>query len=908
MRTSFGWIGTILFLFIFQSTNAQGSFLRAQGKSIVNEEGEEVILRGMGLGGWMVQEGYMLQTAGFASPQHKIREVIQDLIGEEATDEFYEAWLANHMRKADVDSLKSWGFNHVRLPMHYNLYTLPIEDEPIPGEHTWLEKGFELTDSLISWCAANEMYVVLDLHAAPGGQGYDEGISDYNPEKPSLWQSEENQNKTVALWRRLAERYVDEPWVAAYDLLNEPNWDMPGNNQLRFLYNRIIESIREVDDKHIVIIEGNWFANDFTGLTPPWDDNMVYGPHKYWSHNEISDIQWVLTIRDNFNVPLYFGETGENSNTWFRDAITLFESENIGYAWWPLKKVESIAGPLSVTKSLGYQSLLNYWSGTGTEITADQGRAILMQLTEDLKIENCFYQKDVIDAMFRQIGTDETKPFKKHKVPGKINAADFDLGPVGFAYHDIDVATYQVSTGEFTPWNSGWAYRNDGVDIENSLDVESDIGYSVGFTNEGEWMQYTLDEVEAGVYDIKIRVATSATTGRFHFSVDDADLNVLYYVPVSGGFQNWNEVTMRDVVLTAENKHLKFHIDGGGFNVSSFEFVKTGETESLATEYLNAKAMEFDKVELYLNKPINGPLPDSPADFQIFVNSVEIPITDVQLDEENPRTIHFDVNYNFDSEDLIKISYNGSTIEAMDGTGLQNFVFKDVQNLVPRTHDIPGLIEAEEFFVQSGVEVNTTSDDGGGDMIEFIDEGDYVDFNVNVAATGTYTVTYRTAAAFQSGELELQRKLSDGTYQVLHAHDFPPTGSWDNWSSSSSEAILYQGIQQLRLYFTGSEFNLNWINFDFLSSDENIENEIEFFVGPNPTEDELIFKLNEDKTLDVQFELKDENGRIIFKKDYSQINKIVEIISVADLIPGIYFATIKTNNEKFSVRKIVIID
>lgn len=217
----------------------------------------------------MVQEGYMLQTAGFANPQHEIRATIEELIGETNTDAFYDAWLANHVRRADIDSMKAWGFNSVRLPMHYNLFTLPIEEEPIAGQQTWLNKGFELTDSVISWCAQNEMYVILDLHAAPGGQGQDAGISDYDPTKPSLWESDANQDKMVALWQRLAERYADEPWVAGYDLLNEPNWPLPGNVAMRNLYERATDSIRTVDSMHMLIIEGNWFANDFTGLPPP---------------------------------------------------------------------------------------------------------------------------------------------------------------------------------------------------------------------------------------------------------------------------------------------------------------------------------------------------------------------------------------------------------------------------------------------------------------------------------------------------------------------------------------------------------------------------------------------------------------------------------------------------------------
>jgi aryl-phospho-beta-D-glucosidase BglC (GH1 family) len=311
----------LLLLFaLIQISFMQGSaqeFLSANGKAIVNESGDTILLRGMGLGGWMLQEGYMMQTSSFANAQYQLMGKIEELIGAADTDLFYESWRANHVRKVDIDSLKAWGFNSVRLPMHYNLYTLPIENEPVAGQHTWLETGFDLTDSLIKWCKANDMYVILDLHAAPGGQGYESSISDYDPTKPSLWESEANRDKTVALWKKLAERYVDEPTVAGYDLINETNWNMTGNTPLRDLLYEITDSIRAVDTRHIIFIEGNWFANDFTGLTPPWDNNMVYGPHKYWSTNDQKSIQWVLDIREQYNVPIWFGESGENSNVWF---------------------------------------------------------------------------------------------------------------------------------------------------------------------------------------------------------------------------------------------------------------------------------------------------------------------------------------------------------------------------------------------------------------------------------------------------------------------------------------------------------------------------------------------------------------------------------------------------------------
>src|SRR5689334_12910979 len=119
-------------LLLSAATYSQG-FLKADGKHIVNDRKENILLRGIGLGGWMLQEGYMLRVPG-EGQQHFIRAKIDSLVGPERTQAFYNAWLSNHTRRVDVDSLRSWGFNSVRLPMHYNLYTLPIEKEPVAGQ------------------------------------------------------------------------------------------------------------------------------------------------------------------------------------------------------------------------------------------------------------------------------------------------------------------------------------------------------------------------------------------------------------------------------------------------------------------------------------------------------------------------------------------------------------------------------------------------------------------------------------------------------------------------------------------------------------------------------------------------------------------------------------------------------
>ncbi len=375
-------------------------FLRTDGTNIVNGVGENVLLRGYGLGGWMLQEPYMLKLSGVAVAQYDIRNRISELVGEERMNEFYDAWLANMVTKRDIDSLKVWGFNSVRLPMHYNLFTLPVEKEPVGGENTWLVKGFEMTDSLLAWCRENEIYIILDLHAAPGGQGNDKPIADVDTTKPRLWESELNRQKTVAIWSKLAERYKDEEWIGGYDLVNETNYPLEGNKALRELFLDITSAIREVDTNHIIFIEGNQFANDYTGLTPPWDDNMAYSFHKYWNPTTVETIQKYLDIRTEFNVPFWMGESGENKNDWYKSAVQLFEANNIGWAWWTIKKVDSESGLMNITMPEGYQEIIDYWKGEGPKPDADEAWKTLLQLTENIKIENCKVNYEVIKALF----------------------------------------------------------------------------------------------------------------------------------------------------------------------------------------------------------------------------------------------------------------------------------------------------------------------------------------------------------------------------------------------------------------------------------------------------------------------------------------------------------------------------
>jgi hypothetical protein len=552
----------LICLTLFQYGFCQ-SFLHTSSDKIVDGNGDEIILEGVGLGGWLLMEGYMLHTSGFANAQWDIKEHVQDLIGPANAETFYQYYHDNYVQKADIDKIAEWGFNSIRLPFHYNILT----PEGSPG--VYLEEGFAVLDSVISWCEANQIYLILDMHAAPGGQS-DEPISDYNPANPSLWEDPANQDRTVDIWRKIAERYHDEEWIGGYDLINEPKWELGPNNQpLRDLYVRITDTIRVVDNNHIIFIEGNWFATAFNGLTPPWDDNMVYSFHKYWNSNDQGAIQYLVNIRNDYDVPLWLGETGENSNAWFVDCVELMQANNIGWAWWPHKKIDAIAGPLSAQLLPNYQVLLDYWNGQGGQPTVTFATNALIQQAQALSITQTDFHSGVIDALIRQPGNTNIIPFINNQIPGVIYGAHYDLGKRGFAYEDSDY--HNVGGGS---WNNGWTYRNDGVDIEKCNDAFT-LGYNVGWIEHGEWLKHTVVVQQSGTFNLNLRVSSPNSGGKILVKWDGSNLTDIIDLPATGGWQNWETVSVSNIQLTSGTHSLQIRFLGGGFNYNYIEFVQT---------------------------------------------------------------------------------------------------------------------------------------------------------------------------------------------------------------------------------------------------------------------------------------------------------------------------------------------
>ena len=557
----------LVILFALLQTNAKGQLLAVSGKKIINtSDNQEVILNAINFGNWMVMEGYMMNSSNQAPDQHTWKQKLTTLIGSTNTTTFYNAWLANHVTQADINQIKTWGFNSVRVPLHYEYFV----NAGTPD--VWNDQGFILLDNVISWCSIAGIYVIIDLHATPGGQS-NNAISDYDNTKPSLWESEANKTKTVELWKRISDRYKLEPWVAGYDLINEPAWDLPGGVALRDIYDRITEVIRANGDNHILFIEGNWYANDFTGLTPAWDANMVYAFHKYWSDASTEDIKWITDFREAQNRPIWCGEHGENSNDHFTKIVETFTANGIGFSWWPMKKFESINDFADAKFPTGYSDLLNYFGGTNPTLNPNTAFNTLMQLAENVKLANCTPQTEVLRSIFSQPGNRDTEAFSNNPVPGKLYTPNYDMGMNGYAYSDQAWEEVRLTTGTYTGWNNGWVFRNSGVDLQATDDPVSN-GYTVGWFNKGEWLKYTVDVAAAGTYTIDIRVSNgNSTSGTVQIqNADGTELLATAKVPSTGGWSNWTTVSVSGGFQAAGLQGIRMVNASGEFNVNSINF------------------------------------------------------------------------------------------------------------------------------------------------------------------------------------------------------------------------------------------------------------------------------------------------------------------------------------------------
>ena len=461
------------------------SFLHTAGQNIVNESGKKIYLKGVGLGNWLLPEGYMWKFGGLGDRPRKIEKVVADLIGKEKATQFWKTFRKNYITESDIKRIAELGFNSVRPALNSRLF-LTEGENPV-----YVQEGFDLIDSLVSWCKKYKLYVIIDMHGAPGGQT-GANIDDSPNDKPELFTNPAFQEQLVNLWLKIVNKYKDEPTVAAYDLLNEPLPKGSGaadkyKHLLVPMYQRITSEIRKVDQRHMITLEGFDWSNDWSLFDKPFDNNVFYQFHYYcWARpDNLNSIDEYLIKRNELNTPIWVGETGEKGNTIYWATSQYFKANNIGFSFWPWKKMDTQNTPYSIKKPANWDMISEY-TRKGPKPDSLIAEKAFAELLENIKLTNCDYFEDVCNAILT-------------RVPAKIEAENYGFDGFNHSYFVADTS----SKSEFYRKREPVKIHLDSKDNNQFWSEQSIV------LQQSEWVVYDFESLNNQKHQLSIKAAAS---------------------------------------------------------------------------------------------------------------------------------------------------------------------------------------------------------------------------------------------------------------------------------------------------------------------------------------------------------------------------------------------------------------
>lgn len=395
-----------LFMLTIGTANAS-NFVTIKGENLMDANGKKLYIVGTYLGNWLNPEGYMFDFKK-TNCEWMINDMVCELAGSDFAHEFWQAFKDNYITEADIAYIKQTGANTIRLPFNYKLFTR--EDYMGKNDET---EGFKQMDKVIDWCRKYDLHLILDMHDCPGGQTGDN--IDNGHGYPWLFESEASQQLFCQIWQKIASRYKDEPVILGYELMNEPIATMFSdslraalNAKLEPLYKRATKAIREVDLNHIILLGGAQWNGNFEPFSDwKFDNKIMYTCHRYGGEPTKAAIQSIIDFRDKTKLPMYMGEIGHNTDQWQADFCATMKKANIGYTFWPYKKIDGSC-MMGIKKPADWDStIVKFAEADRSSFDAirkarpdqEKGKKLLMEFVENAKKENCIPQKGYIKSM-----------------------------------------------------------------------------------------------------------------------------------------------------------------------------------------------------------------------------------------------------------------------------------------------------------------------------------------------------------------------------------------------------------------------------------------------------------------------------------------------------------------------------
>ena len=540
------------------STTVHAQYVRTQGTKIIDPSGAEIKMRGINLGNWLLWEGYLMMGDFNYRTHTQFLNSLSGAFGGNMTQakEFEHQWRLNYVTDKTIVDLQSLGFNSVRVPFHYNMFW---------QNNQLSNHGFQYFDRLIQFCKPRGIYILLDMHAAPGYQNpgdHSDNINSNSSQPRNSVQFWDGNNINIAsqVWRHIAARYANEPIIWGYDLINEPVLQAGREMELLPSLIQMRNAIRQVDNNHIIVAEGGWWGSDMsvldwtnaqtrsaTGVTAQWDSKLVYETHHYVFGNAaaINDLNGRVAITNKLNIPLILGEYGEDNNTILR-TLTDWSIANIaGYFPWSFKKMSHDKTLWTIFPNAIYNSVKNYINSGGTPpANAYSGMISFAQNNIANGSTGIQWHQDFYDAI---------------KTP---------LAPQTCANAPYQAISSRIEAESFCGMQ--------GIQTENTSDTGG--GQNVGWIEVGDYMDYNINVPSSGNYTLTYRVASTGNTGQLQFIAPTGTL-ASTSVPNTGGWQNWSSVSTA-ISLSAGQQKIRLYASGAAFNINWFQISPNGSSSS----------------------------------------------------------------------------------------------------------------------------------------------------------------------------------------------------------------------------------------------------------------------------------------------------------------------------------------
>lgn len=796
--------------------------LQTDGTKWVTNNGTQVLLKGTNLGNWLVQEFWMMGQGGNGvHDQCTLEAELTDRFGYEEKERLIKLFRDNWIKERDWDQLKAFGFNVVRLPILWSV----IEDENAPK--TLREDAWVYLDWAIAEAKERDMYVILDLHGAAGGQSiYDHtGCSNQN----KYWDDNADyQDRTLWLWEQIATRYKDEPTVAAYDPINEPWGSTPEKMATRVL--EIYDAIRAIDPHHIVMLHSHFGSIDAYGN--PADKNLTnvafqlhpypglfgdrpgdshYDIHRDWlkcgqsGTGGVCDWNTRLTA---LNTPMLMGEfqpwqgAGASENGLGgkigRATYDIYASYGWASTSWSYKLVtpEGGQGP-------------GKWGMVTNEINTDFDTGVGL-ITKASTWDCAGWNSTFADACAKKaasitVGGEGTKTYYLVIKTGATANGNPDVTYDSISLMDDDTDQEMLNGGAFgsgTGWTELTISNSLNFDYNNTDSTKQPTGSNgavlritrptgvTGEINGALYQQVTLEGGKTYTFSGVFKDNSSVETWAEIYLVDTQPVANVDIIDMTGKV-DFTTASIEEIEDLFES-----------YGTVGYD-VHAGLAKWLVTD-------EHNDVFDYPNRPTNLQLVQTGTDVALTWTAV----TGEGITYSVYRSATPGGTRTLLAEDLTVTTYTDAGVA--EGTTYYYSV-SAVNNIAESYRSdevhtaltfvpVPARIQAEAYTAMSGIQLENCTDTGGGQNVGYFNADDYIEFKINVAAGGSFTIDYRLATNVNSDGFQV---LIDN--QPVDTRTINSTGGWQSWTTVTSPSFTMEaGNHTLRFRSVGQEWNINW--------------------------------------------------------------------------------------------------